>query len=163
MSLRLFVRYRTICQRPDSRPQPIRDAGLAAGARLRFKLRSRSQRRAEREQLVELGRIVARTVGRGDEDLPALFCETTALCDGNDDAQANRRRSFFTSRCVYHEGHGNILSRKARCGARAISVPACESGEVSGTSLHGRSVEEMFQRLLSRQVGRAMRAEAVFP
>jgi hypothetical protein len=86
MSLRLFVKYRTICRRPDSRPWPIRDADLAAGVRLRFKLRSRAERRAEREQLVELGRIVADTIGCGDEDLPTLFRQRPSFGDSDDNA-----------------------------------------------------------------------------
>jgi len=50
------------------------------------------KRWAERQQPVELGGMVAVTVGAGDEDLPTLFGESPSLGDGDDDAQADGRR-----------------------------------------------------------------------
>ena len=61
------------------------------------KLLSRVKCGAEGQQFVELGGIVADTIGPGDEDLPTLFCKEASLCDSHDDAQADRRRGIFSS------------------------------------------------------------------
>jgi hypothetical protein len=89
------------------------------------------KRCSKRQQCVEFGGIVADTVGRCDEDLPALLCESPSLGDRDDNTQPDRRCVILTSRCVHNEGHGN--TSLARCipgrhafviSVLAISVPA---------------------------------------
>jgi hypothetical protein len=45
----------------------------------------------------------------------------------------------------------------------SVSLPGRPSRKGSRTGLHGQSIEKIFQRLLSSQVRRAMRAEATLP
>jgi hypothetical protein len=50
-----------------------------------------------REQFIELRRIVADSIGPGDENLPTLFRKGPSFGDGNDNTQADRRRCGFIS------------------------------------------------------------------
>jgi hypothetical protein len=67
------------------------------------------KRRAQQQELVELGRIVAVAVRSGDEDLPSLSEERPSLGDGDDDAQAHGDRDIFAFGCVHNEGHNDAL------------------------------------------------------
>jgi hypothetical protein len=60
---------------------------------------------------------------------------------------------LYSSRAVRHENRN----------LRVIEFAWAPSGKRSRTGLHGQSIEKIFQRLLSCQVCRAMRAEATFP
>jgi hypothetical protein len=61
-----------------------------------IELRPRMKRGVQRQQFVELGRVVTDTIGPGDEDLPTLFCKSPPFGDSDDNAQPNRCRGFFT-------------------------------------------------------------------
>ena len=67
------------------------------------------KRRAQQQELVELGRIVAVAVRSGDEDLPSLSEERPSLGDGDDDAQAHGDRDICAFGCVHNEGHNDAL------------------------------------------------------
>jgi hypothetical protein len=86
-----------ICWRRMALPRRIKDRAWPQPCEGCFKLRWRAKRRAEREQLVELRRIIADSIGSGDEHLPTLFRKRKSLGDGDDNAQPDRRCGFFTS------------------------------------------------------------------
>jgi hypothetical protein len=116
--------------------------------------------------------MVADTVRTRDKDLPTFFCESQSLGDSHDDAQPDRRRGFFISRCVHNEGQGNLLLRDIRCHGLAISVPASISSRSAilrrfkirfRTGLYRHSIQKIFQGVFSSQFSRVMRPEAAFP
>jgi hypothetical protein len=76
----------TIGWRRLALPQRIKGRAWPQPCEGCLKLRSRAKRRVEQEQLVELRRIVADTIGSCNEDLPTLFRKRPSFGDSDDNA-----------------------------------------------------------------------------
>ena len=95
-----------------------------APGRATLRCRGWSKRRAELEQPIELMRVVAASVGSGDEHLPALIDQGVCLGDRHSDAQAHRGGDSLALGRVDNEGHdgtGKPLAVQRR--HRASFVP----------------------------------------